>query len=149
MKNKKFIIGLTVILIALGSLFYLGMNSSMVAYLKVRDINNPEKNILSSKVIKVTGTVKPGSIKTSNVNRTLKFILQDSDSANISIPVVFNGIIPDNFRSGNIAVVRGELNADNVFIADQLQAKCPSKYEAVVPGKGDGKWLLQDKSAWQ
>jgi cytochrome c-type biogenesis protein CcmE len=139
LKKPKFIIGLTVILIALGSLFYLGMNSSMISYLKVRDINNPEKNILSSKVIKVTGTVKPGSIKTSNVNRTLKFILQDSDSANISIPVVFNGIIPDNFRSGNIAVVRGEVNADNVFIADQLQAKCPSKYEAVVPGKGDGK----------
>ncbi len=138
-KKPKFIISLAVILIALGSLFYLGTNTSMIAYLNVRDINNPEKNILSSKVIKVTGTVKPGSINSSNVNRTIKFILQDSDSANISIPVIFNGIVPDNFRPGNIAVVRGELNADNVFIADQLQAKCPSKYEASVPDKGEGK----------
>jgi len=139
LKKPKFIIGLTVILIALGSLFYLGTKTSMMAYLKVRDLNNPQKNILSSKVVKVTGTVKPGSIKSSNVNRTFKFILQDSDSANISIPVVFNGIVPDNFRSGNIAVVRGELNAENVFIADQLQAKCPSKYEASVPNEGEGK----------
>ncbi|HED07731.1 MAG TPA: cytochrome c maturation protein CcmE [Ignavibacteria bacterium] len=138
-KKPKFIIGFTIILIALGTLFYLGASSSMIAYLKVRDLNNPQKNILSSKVVKVTGTVKPGSIKSSNLNSTLKFILQDSDSANISIPVVFNGTVPDNFRSGNIAVVRGELNADNVFIANQLQAKCPSKYEASVPDKGDGK----------
>ncbi len=137
-KKPKFIIGLSVIVISLGVLFYLGMSSSMVAYLDVREIINYPQKDKTTKIVKVTGTVKPGSIKSSNVNRTLKFTLQDSDSANISIPVLFNGIVPDNFRSGNIAVVRGKFNADNVFISDQLQAKCPSKYEAVTPNKGEG-----------
>jgi len=125
-KKPKFIIGLSVIVISLGVLFYLGMSSSMVAYLDVREIINYPQKDKTTKIVKVTG------------NRTLKFILQDSDSANISIPVLFNGIVPDNFRSGNIAVVRGKFNADNVFISDQLQAKCPSKYEAVTPNKGEG-----------
>jgi len=110
----------------------------MIAYLDVREfINFPQKDKIA-KIVKVTGTVKPGSIKSSNVNRTLKFTLLDSDSANISFPVLFNGIVPDNFRSGNIAVVRGKFNADNVFISDQILAKCPSKYEAVAPNKGEG-----------
>ncbi len=115
-KKPKFIIGLSVIVISLGVLFYLGMSSSMIAYLDVREfLNFPQKDKIT-KIVKVTGTVKPGSIKSSNVNRTLNFILQDSDSANISFPVLFNGIVPDNFRSKIIVEVRGIFKEDDVVV---------------------------------
>jgi cytochrome c-type biogenesis protein CcmE len=38
--------------------------------------------------------------------------------------------IPDTFKDGVEAVVEGERQADGSFEADQIQAKCASKYEA-------------------
>ncbi|GBD92156.1 cytochrome c-type biogenesis protein CcmE [bacterium BMS3Abin04] len=137
-KNRKFVIGLSIIIISIGTLFYFGMSSSMIAYLNVRDIVNTSRE-MPTKIVKVTGKVKIGTIKTSNANRKLKFILQDSDSTNFAFPVIYNGIIPDNFKSGTIVVVRGTMGSDKVFRADNLLAKCPSKYNVSVSKKGAAK----------
>jgi len=131
--KPKFVISLSIIIIFMGILFYFGMNSSMVAYLNVRDVGNPSQ---PTEIVKITGHVKVGTVKTSNANRTLKFILQDSDSSNVTIPVTYNGIIPDNFKPGAIVVVQGKLGKNKIFRADNLLAKCPSKYDVSVSKEG-------------
>lgn len=138
-KKSKFVIGLSIIIIFIGILFYFGMSSSMIAYLNVRDVENPSRKIKPTEIVKVTGQVKLGTVKTSNANRTLKFILQDSDSANFAIPVIYSGIIPDNFKPGAVVVVQGTMGKNRVFHADNLLAKCPSKYNVSVSKKGTAK----------
>jgi cytochrome c-type biogenesis protein CcmE len=42
--------------------------------------------------------------------------------------------LPDTFVDGAQALVEGKLMPDGRFVAEQVQAKCASKYEA-APGK--------------
>lgn len=46
------------------------------------------------------------------------------------IGVNFSGFVPDTFREGSEVVVTGHLRGDGTFQADDILAKCASKYEA-------------------
>ena len=60
----------------------------------------------------------------------LRFRLADIGGT-ASVPVVYRGSVPDLFKRGRDAVVKGRLQ-DGVFVAekDSLVTKCPSKYTA-------------------
>ena len=59
----------------------------------------------------------------------LRFKLRDVKGST-SVPVVYNGSVPDLFRSGRDVVVDGKLR-NGVFVAvpNTLVTKCPSKYQ--------------------
>jgi cytochrome c-type biogenesis protein CcmE len=60
--------------------------------------------------------------------RGLRFRLQDVEGA-ASIPVVYRGSVPDQFKVGREVRLEGRLRS-GVFVAkrDSLRTKCPSKY---------------------
>jgi cytochrome c-type biogenesis protein CcmE len=45
------------------------------------------------------------------------------------IDVSYTGIVPDGFKECGELIAKGRLLADGRFAADELSAKCPSKYE--------------------
>lgn len=48
-----------------------------------------------------------------------------------TITVRYTGVVPDTFKDKAEVIVGGKLAPDgSVFMADELVAKCPSKYEA-------------------
>ena len=55
-----------------------------------------------------------------------------------SLPVSYVGAdpLPDTFKDGAQALVEGHAMPDGRFVAEQVQAKCASKYE-VAPGQGN------------
>jgi cytochrome c-type biogenesis protein CcmE len=42
--------------------------------------------------------------------------------------------LPDTFKDGAQALVEGKMMPDKHFVAEQVQAKCASKYEAAPVG---------------
>jgi cytochrome c-type biogenesis protein CcmE len=60
----------------------------------------------------------------------LRFDLQDVNGS-ASVPVVYRGSVPDQFKTGRELRLEGELQ-NGVFVAkrDSMQTKCPSKYTA-------------------
>ena len=60
--------------------------------------------------------------------RGLRFRVGDIDGS-ASLPVVYRGTVPDQFKLGRHVVVTGHV-ANGVFVAkrDTLVTKCPSKY---------------------
>jgi cytochrome c-type biogenesis protein CcmE len=46
-----------------------------------------------------------------------------------SLPVIYQGVVPDTFKVGNEVVVEGTLKSNGIFQAYTLMPKCPSKYE--------------------
>ena len=56
------------------------------------------------------------------------FAIRDRDGAT-SVPVVYEGVVPDPFREGREVIVSGELE-HGTFVAqrDSLVTKCPSKF---------------------
>jgi cytochrome c-type biogenesis protein CcmE len=49
------------------------------------------------------------------------------------LPILYNGEMPDLLKHEAQAIVIGHLGEDGIFYAEELQLKCPTKYEEAVP----------------
>ena len=121
----KFILPLFVIASLISWLVFAGVKDSMVYYITVDELLEDIPDIYGQKV-RVSGTVVNGSIQ-NEVDDSLRFTIEAGEG---SLDVEYDGIIPDIFTDGVEAVVEGRLSGDNVFEADLLLAKCPTKYES-------------------
>jgi cytochrome c-type biogenesis protein CcmE len=83
--------------------------------------------------MRVGGTVAPGSIH--HVTGRIDFVLEGEGK---TLPVSYIGSdpLPDTFVDKSQALVEGHPNADGRFVAEVVQAKCASKYEAAPGGTG-------------
>ncbi len=79
----------------------------------------------------LTGTVAEGSV--SHQGTELEFEVADRDDPASTIPVTYEGTIPDPFREGREVIVSGTVS-DGVFVGekDTLITKCPSKFSDQV-----------------
>ena len=83
-----------------------------------------EKHIQPGKRFRLGGLVQPGSLERDE-RLSVKFIVTDGAA---SLPVTFQGILPDLFREGQGIVSEGALDADGVFKADTVLAKHDETY---------------------
>jgi len=49
------------------------------------------------------------------------------------LEVVYSGAPPDMLKEEAQAILTGSLQADGIFLAEEILLKCPSKYEEVLP----------------
>ena len=75
------------------------------------------------RTFRIGGLVQEGTLKREGLN--VQFIVTDTAA---SIPVVYNGILPDLFKEGRGCVAQGKIGADGVFHADQVLAKHDENY---------------------
>ena len=75
-------------------------------------------------VFRLNGDVVPGSIERDGLDTS--FVVTDGSS---EIRVLTDSVLPDTFRDRAEVVARGAFEGD-VFVADQVLAKCPSKFKA-------------------
>lgn len=105
---------------SVGGLIFVGTRENFVYYYYVDEfLNRPTKDR-----VRLAGFVKAGSINRES-QKKLKFTLEHGGK---SLPVAYEGIVPDAFKERGQAVVEGRY-IQGVFKADQLMAKCPSKFE--------------------
>jgi cytochrome c-type biogenesis protein CcmE len=61
------------------------------------------------------------------------------DDSKVKMNVVYTGVKPQNFERADQIVTRGRYNTGkNVFVADNILVKCPSKYEEEHPERVKG-----------
>jgi cytochrome c-type biogenesis protein CcmE len=94
---------------------------------------------------RVHGYVAPGSIVRDLEARSLRFeVVNDPPHAASAeavpaagrLAVVYGSLeTPDMFKDGAEVVVEGRLRGDSVFAADNVMAKCPSKFEPKQPAQ--------------
>lgn len=125
-KKVKFIIGGIVIAVAIIYLIYSGIQKGGLYYLTVSELKE-QGSIAYGQSTRVNGNVLDGSIQWDFEEHTLRFIISDGEN---KLSIVYRGVAPDTFRGGIEVVVEGKYTAENIFEADKIMAKCPSKYEA-------------------
>lgn len=86
-----------------------------------------------AKHLRVSGSVVPGSIRQIGTNAD--FVLTELDpktKETHTLRVSYKGTEPppDTFKDNSLALVIGKYGRDGVFRADEIQAKCASKYAA-------------------
>ncbi len=75
--------------------------------------------------IRVGGMVVDDSVQRSDDSLAVRFQLTDYQA---SVPVVYEGILPDLFDEGQGAVASGVLNEDGVLLASEVLAKHDENY---------------------
>jgi cytochrome c-type biogenesis protein CcmE len=129
----KFLIGSAIIVVTLVLLAYVGYTQSKTYYHTISELSLLQGSARHQRM-RVSGNVRTGSIEHAS-GRT-DFILEEQ-GRDLKVSYIGRDPLPDTFKDGAQALVEGRLNSDGRFTAEQVQAKCASKYEAApdkVPG---------------
>ena len=126
MSHKAAKIGATsfVLLVAFGILLYSTLGESMQYYKYVDEVM-AEPQVWHGKPLQVHGYVVKGSIGRKRDALEYQFDLQRNGK---TIRAYYTGIVPDTFKDDSEVVLTGQLT-DQGFMATDMTAKCPSKYE--------------------
>jgi cytochrome c-type biogenesis protein CcmE len=95
-----------------------------------------QKIRLGGKVQKGTIFQKKGTLEYRFEVHPVDEMLKYAEAKNKTIQVAYTGIVPDTFKDDANVIVGGALAEDGTFQAQDLTAKCPSKYEAMDKNKG-------------
>lgn len=127
----KFLVGSGIIVVTLLLLAYVGFTQSKTYYHTISELGTLQGSALHQRM-RVAGNVLPGSI--SHANGRVDFVLEQNGKQ-LPISYVGSDPLPDTFKGGAQAVVEGRLTSQGRFVAQEVQSKCASKYEASpVPG---------------
>ena len=133
MSHKAAKVGVTTLVLAtaFGVLLYTTMGESMQYYKYVDEVaTQPEA--WQGKKLQVHGYVVPGSIGRKRDALDYEFDLQRNGQV---IRAYYSGVVPDTFKDEAEVVLTGQLTP-NGFMATDMTAKCPSKYEEAPPKVG-------------
>jgi cytochrome c-type biogenesis protein CcmE len=129
----KFLIGSGVIIATLVALAYVGYTQSKTYYHTISELPTLSGSALHQRM-RVSGNVRNGTIK--QADGRVNFVLEESGKQ-LTVSYVGRDPLPDTFKDGAQALVEGNVMPDGKFTAEQVQAKCASKYEA-TPGTSPG-----------
>jgi cytochrome c-type biogenesis protein CcmE len=78
-----------------------------------------------NQLFRLGGVVKKGSVKRTGDGLTVEFIVTDRAA---DVAVRYIGILPDLFAEDQSVVAKGKLQADGLFLAEEVLAKHDEKY---------------------
>jgi cytochrome c-type biogenesis protein CcmE len=79
----------------------------------------------TGRAFRIGGLVEAGSVKRQPDGINVRFVVTDTAK---SIPVIYQGILPDLFKEGKGVVAEGKLGPDGQFTASQVLAKHDENY---------------------
>ena len=127
MKRKnRTILGIIIILALLGYLAVSSFSNSISYYLTVTELNDKGESAYGE-TVNINGSVILESINWDPENTLLEFTLTDGVE---TLDVAYKGSLPNNFRDATSIVVTGQYSEDQIFRANKMLVKCPSKYSA-------------------
>jgi cytochrome c-type biogenesis protein CcmE len=157
--RTKFIIGGSLIIIAIVILIARASSAGAQFFTTVKDVN--EKKIdTANQDVRISGAVIGDSIQYDAETTTLSFTVADIPGDNKTIEamgglaevlhqavidpnrsrlkVIYKDVKPDLLKNEAQAIMVGHLGEDGIFYASELLLKCPTKYEEVVPDQTGG-----------
>lgn len=128
--RMKFSIGSAIIVMTLGWLGWVGVSQSKTYYHTIAELDSLS-GVARHQRMRVSGDVVDGSIR--RLPGRVDFVLEEQGKK-LNVSYVGDAPMPDTFKGGAQALAEGRLMPDGRFVAEQVQAKCASKYQA-SPGQ--------------
>ena len=150
--NVRIGIAVAIILGTIGWLASSGYKSSKSYYVTIAELGGMGDKAYKSN-LRVEGFVQPGSIEQNGTHVT--FVMNEFESHNPKagtgrvLTVSYKGSEPppDTFKDDSQALAVGTYGRDGVFHANELQAKCASKYAPGQPGQPAQPAMTPNKTA--
>ena len=152
----KFAIAGGLLLIAVVFMIVSATKSSAEFFMTVREVKEASNDLIGQN-LRVSGAVIGESIAYDGGTGKLRFdiahITSDKDDIkntnslgellhqavidpeNPRLTIIYHGSPPDMLRDEAQAILTGTLNAEGIFLAEELLLKCPSKYEEALPSQ--------------
>lgn len=122
-QRRATLIGVSVAaLIAAAGLVLFALRDAIVFFHTPSDV--AEKQIAPGQRFRLGGLVAAGSVKRGD-GAKVDFIVTDTLK---TVPVTFEGVLPDLFREGQGVVTEGKLTPEGIFVADTVLAKHDETY---------------------
>lgn len=153
-RKLKFLFGAGVIVLAVATLIYSAVRETSAYFITV-DEYAKSAGAHAGRQLRLAGRVSQGSVKWNPTTLDLEFLIQaippkeaaenairhssgtkslvvvspDAEGTPATLPVRYNGILPDMFAADRDVIVEGKVE-NGVFHAKTLLTTCPSKYES-------------------
>ena len=126
--NKgKLLIGLIVLVSALGYLGFVAFQSATVYYYTVDELKEIGPTPVG-KTVRVSGKLVPDSFLREGNSTEAHFVLFEGTEV---MPAVHDGVLPDLFFNEHSEIIlEGTYSPEGVFNSRNVIVKCPSKYIA-------------------
>ena len=125
-KRTRRVIFVSTIIFFIGILFTIFIktfNENLLFYRSPSQIDSG--NIPQGYIFRVGGVVLENSIRRYEDSTKIDFSITDF---NKELEITYKGILPDLFREGQGVVMRGKLNDDGIFVAEEVLAKHDETY---------------------
>ena len=120
-KRLALILGIVVAVGTAAALVLNAFQSNLVFFYSPSQVAANEAPV--GRTFRLGGLVQAGSVKRDGV--LVRFEVTDTVK---TIPVTFQGILPDLFKEGKGVVAQGQVGADGVFVAREVLAKHDENY---------------------
>lgn len=130
---NKLVSGLVTLAVVGGGIGYLFYSSQSEAFEYYKHVDEVQREIteLRGRRLQLHGYVQPGSIlrklDRDHQQMEYKFTVVNCDA---TMNVRYLGLVPDTFKEKAEVVIKGKIESDDLFVASEISAKCPSKYES-------------------
>jgi cytochrome c-type biogenesis protein CcmE len=105
-------------------LVFNALDSNLSYYFSPTDV--AENKVPQDHVFRLGGLVEKGTLQRGQ-ELTVRFVVSDGPNSP-KVNVSYTGILPDLFKEGQGVIAQGRLDADGVFIADEVLAKHDENY---------------------
>ena len=125
-KHGKLVIGLAVLVLAVGYLGFTAFQSATAYYLTASELKAKGPAIYDTNV-RLNGSLVASSFERDPNGTVIRFSLTDGVE---TVDAVYEGVTPDLFFNENSEIMlEGTYGAEGLFAAQSIIIKCPSKYE--------------------
>ena len=132
-QNSKFVVGSLIIVAVLVWLGVSGFDEAKSYYVTIPELQEQGDRAYEVR-LRLAGNVLPGSLGRRDGKVEFDIYQHGGDGDTVRIRYVGRDPLPDTLIDEAQAVVTGRYTRDNIFLAEQVQAKCASKYEALQEG---------------
>ncbi|MCF6180389.1 MAG: cytochrome c maturation protein CcmE [Geopsychrobacter sp.] len=136
--NRKALIAILVMVFGVGFLIFRGLSSTSVYYMTVAELKTSEigRQLTANQSVRIGGLVVDGGTDYNQRELVLRFSLKDESDPQQTINAIYQGAKPDAFEPDIETLLEGTYNREkNLFLAETLLVKCPSKYESDLNNK--------------
>jgi cytochrome c-type biogenesis protein CcmE len=128
--RTRFLVLSAVIVLALGYMIYAAFPGNALYFLTVSEFNN-KSEVQDGRLLRVSGKLVEGTFGRdgNSIDSSFQITDKDGDSPATTLNASYTGVLPDLFFNPHSELIlEGSYGANQVFHADNILVKCPSKY---------------------
>ena len=129
--NKtRFLVLSAVIILALGYMIYAAFPGNTLYFLTVSEFSE-KSDFQDGRLLRVSGKLVEGTFgrNGNSIDSLFQITDNDGDSFSVTLMASYTGVLPDLFFNPHSELIlEGSYGVNEVFHADNILVKCPSKY---------------------